>query len=254
MSRKLKCPRCGHPRAWKVRRDKLRCAACRYEWTPKPLPLGLTVAEWRRLLRWFVLGHTAMTVARETRLKRKKVLKSLLLVREAMIKDIPTALSGDVEVDVTYLGGKRRAGRRREQSQNAPPHKGSARQPILGILRRGGQVWATPVPDVRAGTLLPLLHKLVKQGSVVYTDSFRAHSGLPLRGSARDLVDAPPGFADAKGGHVNSLKSFWGYLKRRLSNKGGIRRERLPLYIGESIWRYNNRGLSIPEQVKNCCV
>jgi transposase len=90
------------------------------------------------------------------------------------------------------------------------------------------------VPDARARTLLPLLRKLVKEGSVVYTDSFRAHSGLSIRGSA----------------HVNSLKSFWGYLKRRLSSKGGVRRERLPLYIGESIWRYNNRALSIPEQVK----
>jgi transposase-like protein len=85
---------------------------------------------------------------------------------------------------------------------------------------------------------------------VVYTDSFRAHSGLSIRGHTHDLTDDTRVYADARGAHVNSLKSFWGYLKRRLSSKGGVRRERLPLYIGESIWRYNNRALSIPEQVK----
>jgi transposase-like protein len=46
----------------------------------------------------------------------------------------------------------------------------------------------------------------------------------------------------------NGLEGFWGYLKRKLSSKGGIRRERLPLYLGEYVWRYNYRKLSLKEQ------
>ncbi len=37
----------------------------------------------------------------------------------------------------------------------------------------------------------------------------------------------------------NGREGFWGYLKRNLSAKGGIRRDRLPLYLAEYVWRYN---------------
>jgi hypothetical protein len=43
------------------------------------------------------------------------------------------------------------------------------------------------------------------------------------------------------GNHINGLEGFWGYLKRKLASKGGIRREKLPLYLGEYVWRYNHR-------------
>ncbi len=48
----------------------------------------------------------------------------------------------------------------------------------------------------------------------------------------------------------NGLEGFWGYLKRRLAAKGGIRRERLPLYLAEYVWRYNHRNDSIDLQKK----
>jgi transposase-like protein len=48
-------------------------------------------------------------------------------------------------------------------------------------------------------------------------------------------------YPDGKGNHINGLEGFLGYLKRKLSSKGGIRREKLPLYLGEYVWRYNHR-------------
>jgi hypothetical protein len=55
-------------------------------------------------------------------------------------------------------------------------------------------------------------------------------------------------YSDGKGNHINGLEGFWGYLKRKLSSKGGIRRVKLPLYLGEYVWRYNHR--SDPERIK----
>jgi transposase-like protein len=46
------------------------------------------------------------------------------------------------------------------------------------------------------------------------------------------------------GNHINGLEGFWGYLKRKLASKGGVRREKLPLYLGEYVWRYNHRKKS----------
>jgi len=57
-------------------------------------------------------------------------------------------------------------------------------------------------------------------------------------------------YSDGQGNHINGLAGFRGYLKRMLAAKGGIRKERLPLYLAEYVWRYNHRGLEIKDQIK----
>jgi transposase-like protein len=54
---------------------------------------------------------------------------------------------------------------------------------------------------------------------------------------------------NGKGNHINGLEGFWGYLKRLLAAKGGIKRERLPLYLAEYVLRYNHRKLAIRDQI-----
>jgi transposase len=49
--------------------------------------------------------------------------------------------------------------------------------------------------------------------------------------------------------HINGLEGFFGYLKRQLVSRGGIRRERLPLYLAEYVWRYNNREIPTGKQI-----
>jgi transposase len=251
MGQNIRCPRCDHTKSWSVRRGKRRCAACRYEWTPRALPLRLTSAQWRRLLRWFVLGQSAATIAQESGLERKRVLRALLLVRQAMLQDVPQVFSGVVEIDETYLGGAWRNKRRVERAQGTKRGRGTSKQAVFGILCRGGQVWAEVVPNVEAKTLLPLLRQRVRAGSVVCSDTFISYTGVAAGGYIHRLVDHSLTFSDRQGSHVNGLERFWGYLKRRLAAKGGVRRERLPLYLAEYVWRYNHRKLSVREQVKS---
>ena len=250
MGQRIRCPRCEHLKSWNVRRGKRRCIACRYEWVPRALPLRLTLWEWRRLLRWFTLGQSSAVIAQEAHLERKRVLRALLLVREAMTRDVPPVFSGTVEVDETYLGGKWRNRRLGERAQGTKRGRGTTKQAVFGILCRGGQVWAEVVPNVEAKTLLPLLRQRVQPGSIVCSDTFTSYTGVAAGGYVHRLVDHSQAFSDRKGSHVNGLEGFWGYLKRRLAAKGGIRRERLPLYLAEYVWRYNHRRHSAPEQVK----
>ncbi len=73
-----------------------------------------------------------------------------------------------------------------------------------------------------------------------------AHHGYVHR-----LVEHSEGeYSAGDGNHINGLEGFWGYLKRRLAAKGGIRRERLPLYLAEYVWRYNHRNENIEMQNK----
>ena len=249
MGEKNTCPRCQNTKICNIRREKHRCGACHYEWIPKKLPLRLTPPEWRRLLRWFVLGQSANVIAQEAHLERKRVLRALLLVRQAMAQDLPPVFSGVVEIDETYVGGAWRNKRGAERGQGTRRGRGTSKQAVFGILCRGGQVWAEVVPNVEAKTLLPLLRQHVSAGSTVCSDTFSSYTGVAAGGYVHRMVDHSHTFSDRRGSHINGLEGFWGYLKRRLASKGGIRRERLPLYLAEYVWRYNHRRLSVPEQV-----
>jgi transposase len=121
---------------------------------------------------------------------------------------------------------------------------------VFGILCRGGQVWAQVVPDLAIRTLFPLIRRQVRRGSIICT-ALRLYTGIAANGYVHRLVQHDQGvFCSRQGTHINGLEGFWGYFKRRLAAKGGIRRERLPLYVAEYVWRYNHRRLSVDQQVQ----
>lgn len=252
MAHLQKCPRCQSSKSWAVRRGKKRCSVCRYEWQADRLPLRLSKAEWKLLLRWFLLGQSSARVAQEANLGRGQVLRALILVRRVMAHDIPPVFEGTVEIDETYLGGSWRNKRKSVRAQGAKRGRGTSKQAVFGILCRNGQVWAEVVPNVEANTLLPLLRKRVATGATVCSDTFRSYTGVAAKGYVHRLVrHDQQDYSDCQGNHINGLEGFWGYLKRLLAAKGGIRQERLPLYLAEYVWRYNHRGLKSKDQI-NC--
>jgi transposase-like protein len=94
----------------------------------------------------------------------------------------------------------------------------------FGILCRNGSVWAEVVDDVGAETLQPLISKKVSAGSIVCSDTWKAYTGIASRGYVHRLVNhGEKQYSDGKGNHINGLEGFWGYLKRKLVSKGGIR-------------------------------
>ena len=250
MTKRDRCPRCGYTRAWSIRRAKRRCARCRYEWR-SGAPLRLSRHQWAALLRWHVRGLSSQAIAAETGLHRQRVLRALMVLRQAMRREVPPVFRGTVEVDETYLGGawkNKRHGPRRGGTKRG---RGTSKTPVFGILCRGGLVWAQVVPDVAARTLVPLIRRRVRRGSIVCSDTWTSYTGVAAKGYVHRLVEHGQGqYSDQRGSHINGLEGFWGYLKRRLAAKGGIRRARLPLYLAEYVWRYNHRRLSQDQHVQ----
>lgn len=252
MKPKKSCPKCSFKKIYVIRRGKYRCAQCKYEWTPDRLPLYLTKKEWIKILKWFIHGLSAQAISYETGIHRQRILRALNIVRENMSKDVPKVFSGTVEVDETYIGGQWKNKRKKQRQIQAKRGRGTLKTPVFGILCRGGKVWAQVVPDVEAKTLLPLIDKRVKRGSVICSDTWKSYTGIAARGYVHRLVEHGKGeYADYQGNHINGLEGFWGYLKRKLASKGGIRKERLPLYLAEYVWRYNHRKLTIKQQTDN---
>jgi len=246
-----RCPRCNHNKYWKVRRGKLKCSKCRYEWTPNKLPLRLTLFQWKRIVRYFLLGLSSNKIVDEVGLNKKRVLRVLNITREVMLRDIPDIFDGTVEVDETYIGGQWKNKRKSQRIEEAKRGRGTLKTPVLGILLRGGKVWAEVVSDVEARTLIPLISRRVKRGSTIFSDTWRSYTGIATRGYVHRLIEhGKEEFSDKKGGHINGLEGFWGYLKRNLMAKGGIRKARLSLYLGEYVWRFNHRNYSTNKQLE----
>jgi hypothetical protein len=93
----MECPRCGARKSWALAGGRHRCARCRFDWKPRRLPLRLSRPQWRNLLYWFVRGATSAQIAHESELERKRVLRALGVVREAMQYANPACVSPDDE-------------------------------------------------------------------------------------------------------------------------------------------------------------
>jgi len=104
---KVKCRKCSGKKFWKVRRGKLRCKSCKYEFVPKIGGISLTRYQWKALLKWFLRCQSINVVVEETSLLEYKVLKALTLVRKVMAIDIPEVFEGIVEIDETIWADKR---------------------------------------------------------------------------------------------------------------------------------------------------
>ena len=79
----------------------------------------------------------------------------------------------------------------------------------------------------------------------------KSYTGVAARGYIHGLVKHQEGeYSDPQGKPSQRSGGVWGYLKRRLAAKSDIRRERLPLYLAEYVWRYNHRNESIETHKK----
>ena len=249
MKKKKVCPKCFCIKLYSVRRKKLRCARCKYEWKTSQTPLHLSKKEWVKILKWFLHGISSKEIAKETGINRLRIIRALTIVRQVFAKDIPEVFSGTVVVDETYIGGQWKNKKKIKRLQEVKRGRGCFKTPVFGILCRGGKVWAEVVSDVEARTLIPLISRRVKQGSTICSDTWKSYTGIAAKGYVHRLVEHSKNeYVNKEGTHINGLEGFWGYLKRKLASKGGIRKERLPLYLAEYVWRYNHRHLTIKQQ------
>ena len=128
-------------------------------------------------------------------------------------------------------------------------------RPLLRKLNHHGErikVWAEVVDKTEARDLIPLITRQVERGTTVCSDTWRAYTGRALRGYVHRLVkhrEKEYVSKTDKKNHINGLEGFWGYLKRKLAAKGGVRRKHLHLFLGEYVWRYNHRGLEANEKI-----
>ncbi len=99
---------------------------------------------------------------------------------------------GVFECDESYFGGIRKGKRGRGAA---------GKMCVFGILERGGQVYALPVADAKAMTLLTALKTRVLADSVIYTDSWASYNILDVSGFKHHRVNHSLRFVGRRGNH-----------------------------------------------------
>lgn len=252
----FRCKHCGSRKYWKLSDGNYRCRKCRRDSKGYfVLDIRLTNREWTKLIDLFLMGGNGPAISQQLGRSQAMVGKALRLLRTLMTKDVPDVFEGTVEVDETYLGGqkknKSKSQLRKEKELFGKESKrgfGTTKQPVFGILCRNGKVFAELVDATEAKDLIPIITKKVKAGSRVCSDTYRSYTGLAAAGYVHRTVEHKLKEYVKGKNHINGLEGFWGFLKRKLASKGGVRRVYLPLFLGEYVWRYNHRKEALKDQ------
>lgn len=146
-------------------------------------------------------------------------------------------LSGMVEVDETYIGGKRPGKRGRGAAGKAI---------VFGMLQRDGEVMTKVVPDVKGDTLKPIIEENVAKGTTVNSDELLSYRGLDAKGYTHQTV-CHGAREYVKGScHVNGMENFWKYLKGSIrSTHIHVSKQHLAKYAKEFEFRFNRRGNAV---------
>ena len=191
--------------------------------------------KFRDVLRYFSADQTASMTAQFTGVSRNSVnrIYHKLRLRICELSSWNHPETGVFEVDESYFGARRVRGKR---------GRGAAgKTPVFGLLKRGGEVSVTVVPNCSREALMPIIKGNVLEGSTIHSDGWKSYDGLILNGYDHYRVyHSHNEFARGKC-HVNGIESFWSYAKRRLSKFNGLTDEYFHLHLKESEWRWNNR-------------
>jgi len=242
------CPRCKCRKLYKLADERYRCSRCEYtfhDFSGRWINQGrLTCVQWLSLIKLFELEVSVRKMSQQMGLSYRAVYRAVSTIRFSILshaRDAEGLLDGEIELDESYFGGKRKGKRGRGAAGKVP---------VFGILERNGIVQVSVVPDVSAETLLGLTIKKVRRGSVVYTDKFKSYDSLMFCGYRHLSVDHQKRFSSGKV-YINGLEGFWSWAKERFIKHHGVSKEQFPLYLKELEFRYNNRHSDIFDKVAN---
>jgi transposase len=245
------CTTCRSYKIYRIPDKRYRCKRCGYKfhdfsgrWINK---LNISFKQWLWIIKLFELEVSARKIAPQVELSYPTVLKAVTIIRIAVVahtKDAKDLFNGEIELDESYFGGRRK-GKRGRGAYN--------KVPVFGILERNGTVLVEVVKDVTAESLLSMTVQTVRRGSIVYTDKFRSYNALMFCGYKHLRVDHKKRFSSGKV-YINGLEGFWSYAKERIMKFHGVSKEKFPLYLKEMEFRYNNRNNEIfTLLVRNLC-
>jgi transposase-like protein len=243
----VECPRCHNKNVWWVQsRKQFTCSECNYQFSvttgtifnDSHLPLEtwfmavLLLVEARK-------GMSANQLKRTIGVSYKTAWYLCHRIRAAMKEAERPMLDGTVELDETYVGGRRRGAGFRG--------RGADKEVVIGLRQRNGDLRFFHAEDVKAGTLAKYIRENVSEDvDVIMTDDFSAYpfamdKANVKRSKHKTINHRNRLYVDGEI-HTNTVESAFSLLKRGIMGTWHkISAKHLPAYLDEMTFRFNRR-------------
>ena len=265
------CPYCGGHHCVGRRDGRFRCHRCGKNFSCK---VG-TIFEDSNLplAKWFVAmylissnkkGVSSCQLARDISVTQKTAWYVLHKVRSLYAQYDTDTLSGEVECDEVYIGGREKWKHKSMRTPGTQGRSGKTKTPVFGMMERSefvnakgevepmSYVHAMAVENTSGTTLKPLIGQFVEEGSTVFTDELNSYNGLSELGYAHKVCNhSALQFVCEDDGTVytNNIEGFWSHFRRMITGcYHDVSDEHLQSYIDEACFRWNTRKMDEPER------
>jgi transposase-like protein len=256
------CPKCGSDCVTLLEtRNIYKCRTCKKQFSIKvgtifeDSPIGLD--KWLPAA-WLIIncknGVSSYEIARDLGVTQKTAWFMLHRIRLAMQCGTFEKLSGIVEADETYIGGKAanmHAFKLAQLKARGLVRAGTEGKTIVaGLLKRNSESTRASrarvkvMPNVRGFHIRRNVIDNVEKGASVFTDSLRSYRNLPLDGFVHEFVDHTERYV-RDNVHTNGMENFWSLFKRALKGTYvSVEPFHLQAYADEQCFRFNERDLN----------
>ncbi|OSZ71953.1 hypothetical protein CAP39_00765 [Sphingomonas sp. IBVSS1] len=230
-------------------RKQWKCGACRRKFsvTSKSIFEGAHIPVGKWIYAIFLMcsskkGVSANQLSRELDISYKSAWFMCHRVREAMLQEPLAGMLGKgpdaiVELDETYVGGKKKNNRHANRTAAA-----GRKIAVMTLIDREGDVKTVKVPDTRKDTLQALARPIVDRSANIVTDAHLSYTGLDEHFHSHHTVDHSKTFVRGVIFHTNFAESYHSLLKRGIIGAfHHVSDKHLPRYLAEFDRRWNTR-------------
>ena len=235
------CIFCNNYGLYKLADKRVKCKSCNKYYSLMKLKKDIEI------LYYFYLEISAKKTSDEMDLDYGVIHRKFMQFRKsiAVICNAEAIkLNGELELDESYFGGKRKGNRGRGANNKTI---------VFGILERKGKIYTKIVENVSKETLMKEIENKTKKGSVFYTDGWKSYNSLHQFGKHNVIRHDRDEFAKAKN-HINGIEGFWSYSKERFHKYPGIRKNNYPFYLKEMEFRFNHRNEKLFNLLFDICI
>lgn len=247
----VKCPRCGSERVFWIEKERAWKCYGKHDHAKFSLKTGTVMEDspigldkWLAAL-WLIVncknGISSCEVAKDLAITQKSAWFLNHRIRYALHEGTFDKLSGEVEVDETFIGGKARNMHLDKRERRITGTGGKDKTAVMGIMERGGRIRVKVVPNRRKSALQAEVREHVAVGSALYSDALKSYDGLAQE-YAHQVIDHAEKYVDGKV-HTNGLENFWSLLKRGINGTYvSVEPFHLFRYLDEQVYRFENRA------------
>ena len=204
------------------------------------------------LQKWFLAvtlmlnakkGLSALQLSRDLQVNKNTAWRIAMQIRKAMAQSEQRGLlTGIVEMDETYIGGKPRKGTTGDGPDGQHLRgRGTSKTPVVGAVERGGKVTAkaTDKTKLRGRHLRAFVRDRIDTSTAdLVTDEYKGYLGMG-KVLPDSVIKHQDWYVDGNI-HTNTIEGFWALLKRGMFGQfHSVSHRRLQRYVDEFCYRYN---------------